>query len=49
VKIAQDSVAGTDDGRTLALNEESERVPIARENGIDGGAFICDLDADCGS
>ncbi|HEX7949090.1 MAG TPA: hypothetical protein VF494_01980 [Candidatus Limnocylindrales bacterium] len=44
--IAQDAVAGSDHGVAVALDEESERVPIAGQDGIDSGAFIGDLGAD---
>ena len=38
-------MAGAQDGRTLALDEEPERVAIAGEDGIHCGAFIGDLGA----
>ena len=43
VEIAQDAMAGSQDGRALALDEESERLTVAGQDGIDSGAFIGDL------
>ncbi len=39
-------MTGSQDGRTLAVDEDPERVPIAGEDGIHSGAFIGDLGAD---
>ncbi len=39
-------MTGSQDGRTVAVDEEPERVPIAGQDGIDSGAFIGDLGAD---
>jgi hypothetical protein len=38
-------MAGAQDGRTLALDQEPERVAITGEDGIHSGAFIGDLGA----
>jgi hypothetical protein len=46
VEIAEDAVAGADDGGRFVLDEESERVPIAGQDGFDSGAFIDDLGVD---
>jgi hypothetical protein len=45
MEIAEHSVTGPQDGRTVALDEEPEGVAIAGEDGIDSGAFIGDLGA----
>ena len=43
MEIAEDSVAGAQDRRTLAFDEYPERFPIAGQDRIDSGAFIDDL------
>jgi hypothetical protein len=43
VEIAENAVAGADDGGRLVLDEDPERVSIASQDGIDSGAFIDDL------
>jgi hypothetical protein len=43
VEVAEDAVAGADDGRGLTLDEDPERVPVSGEDGLDCGAFIDDL------
>lgn len=43
--IPEDAMAGADDRRGFVLDEDSERVPIAGQDGLDNGAFIDDLGA----
>jgi len=45
MEVAKDAVTGADDRGRFVLDEDSERVPIAGENGLDNGAFIDDLGA----
>jgi hypothetical protein len=45
VEIAEDAMACSQDGGTVALHEEPERIAIAGKDGIDDGAFIGDLGA----
>ena len=42
VEIPEDAVAGPDDRPGFMIDEESERVPIAGQDGLDSGAFIDD-------
>ena len=44
VKVAEDPMAGTNDRSRFAVDEDSERVPIAGQNSLDSSAFIDDLD-----
>jgi hypothetical protein len=46
MEIAEHAVAGADDSGRFVLDEESERVPIAGQDGLDSGAFIDDLGVD---
>jgi hypothetical protein len=43
VEIAQDTVAGPDDGCGFMIDEDPECVAIAGQNSLDNGAFIDDL------
>jgi hypothetical protein len=43
VEIAEDAVAGTNDGGRLVVHEDPERVAIAGQNSLDNSAFIDDL------
>ena len=43
--IPEDAMAGADDCRGFVLDEDSERVPVAGQDGLDNGAFIDDLGA----
>jgi hypothetical protein len=40
VDIAQDPVAGANDGRGFTVHEKTEGVAIAGQDSIDRGAFI---------
>jgi hypothetical protein len=40
VEVAQDPVTGSDDRRRLALDEESEGLPVAGEDGVDRPASV---------
>jgi hypothetical protein len=45
MEIAKDAMAGSQDRRTFAFDQEPERVAIACQDSIDSGAFIADLGA----
>jgi len=45
MEIPKDAVAGADDRRGFALDEDPERVPLAGQDSLDNGAFIDDLGA----
>lgn len=46
VEVAEHAMARSQDGGTLALDEEPERVPVAAQDSIDSGALIGDLGRD---
>ena len=46
MEVAKDAVAGADDRGRFVVDEDSERVPIAGQDGLDDRAFIDDLSAD---
>jgi hypothetical protein len=43
VEVAEDSMAGADDSRGFAFDEDPERVAISGKNSLDNGALIDDL------
>jgi hypothetical protein len=46
MEVAKDAMAGADDRGRFVFDEDSERVPIAGQDGLHDGAFIEDLGAD---
>jgi hypothetical protein len=47
MEIAEDTVAGADDRGRFLLDEDTERISIAGQDGIDGGPLIDDLGVAC--
>jgi hypothetical protein len=43
MEVAEDAMAGADDGGGFAIDENPERVAIAAQDSLDSGAFINDL------
>ncbi|HEX2754895.1 MAG TPA: hypothetical protein VHM48_05500 [Candidatus Limnocylindrales bacterium] len=41
--VAEDAMTGADDRGRFTIDEGSERVAVAGQDGVDSGAFIDDL------